>query len=145
LNCINSEDLQRVFNDIFTILKPGGRFIGVIMPRYCLWEVIFFSYKLRWKRIFQRAKKGPVDVNLADERVMTWYYSPHQIRKTGKGYKIIKIQPIGIVIPPSFLEKFFRNKKKLLNTLDSMESFLEYFPFLSSVSDHFLFDLERRN
>lgn len=143
LNCVNREALQKVFSNIITILKPGGRFIGVIMPRYCIWDFIYFSYKRQWKKILQRAEKGSVYVNLAGENVLTWYYSPRQIRKLAKEYKLRKIKPAGIALPPSFLEKFFKKKKFLLKTLDIIESVLGHLPFLASVSDHFLFDFER--
>lgn len=144
LNCINKEDLQKVFSDITGILKPGGRFIGVVMPRYCLWEFIYYSYKREWNKVFQRTKKGSVEVNLSGEKVNTWYYSPRQIKKIAKEYRSIQIKPIGIALPPSFLEKFFKKKKFLLKTLDTFETLLGFLPFLASVSDHFLFDLERR-
>lgn len=145
LNCVNKENLQKVFSDIADILQPGGRFIGVIMPRYCFWEIIYFSYKRQWKKVFRRAKKEVVEADLSGEKVKTWYYSPGEIRKMAHEFKLKKSIPIGILIPPSFLEKFFKKKKILLKNLDIIESVLEYLPFLASYSDHFLFDFERRS
>ena len=48
LNCINKHELETLFLHLIPLLKPGGRFIGVVMPRYCLWEIIYFAYKGRW-------------------------------------------------------------------------------------------------
>jgi len=143
LNCVDKEDLLKIFSNINGILKPGGRFVGVIMPHYCLWEIIYFSYKRQWKRVFQRAEKKAVEVDLSGEKVATWYYSPGQIRNLANKFKLRGIIPIGIFLPPSFLEKFFKKKKIFLNTLDIIETILAHLPFLASVSDHFLFDVER--
>jgi ubiquinone/menaquinone biosynthesis C-methylase UbiE len=145
LNCVNQEDLEKIFRDINGILKPGGRFIAVIMPRFCVWEFVYFFYKRQWKKIFRRANKRSIEANLSIGKITTWYYSPRQIRKFAKEYLIKQIKPIGIAIPPSFLEKFFKEKKFLLRTLDIIETMLEHLPFLASVSDHFLFDFEHKS
>jgi SAM-dependent methyltransferase len=145
LNCIDEEQLRTLFHDITSVLNPGGRFIGVIMPRYCLWDIVYFSFKFKGKRIFQRAKQGPAEVNVAGEMVRTWYHSPRAIIKSAKDYHLRKIMPVGLFIPPSYLENYFKHKILLLKTLDLPEAVSARLPFLAGLSDHFLFDLELKS
>jgi len=72
----------------------------------------------------------------------TWYYSPAEIRKIfGEHFKIIAVKPVGLFLPPSYLEYFFRRKKILLRLLNQLEKWFS-FSFLSNRSDHFVMVLE---
>lgn len=144
LNCINENELERLFKAVKEILKPQGRFVGVIMPRYCLWEIFYFSIKGRWNKVFRRKKSEPVPVNFQGVQVDTWYYSPKKIRSLAGIMKIVAIRPVGLVLPPSFLEGFFHNRKMLLKMLDRVEKIFARIPVFAAVSDHFLFDMKKK-
>jgi ubiquinone/menaquinone biosynthesis C-methylase UbiE len=143
LNCINEEEMARLFRVIKQILKPRGRFVGVIMPRYCLWEIIYFSLKGERKKAYRRKSPGPVSVNLDGTAVNTWYYSPSMIKKMASEYETIDIRPVGLFLPPSFLEGFFLTKKQLLKLLGIFEKIFNKLNIFAGVSDHFLFDLKK--
>ena len=68
LNCINEIELERLFKTVKEILKPQGRFVGVVMPRYCFWEIFYFTLKGQWNKVFRRKSKGPVIVMLRKYR-----------------------------------------------------------------------------
>ena len=57
LNCINPEALQKLFDKIPSILSPEGRFVAVIMPKFCLWESVYFFLKFQFSNIFRRWTK----------------------------------------------------------------------------------------
>ena len=141
LNCINEIELERLFKTVKEILKPQGRFVGVIMPRYCLWEIFYFTLKGQWNKVFRRKREGPVTVMLQEVPVKTWYYSPKQIKNMKGEMEIVAIRPVGLLLPPSFLEDFFKNKKKLLKFLFGVEKIVSRMPFFAGLSDHFLFDM----
>lgn len=143
LNCINENKLERLFKAVKETLKPQGRFVGVIMPRYCLWEIFYFSLKGKWKKVFRRNKKGPVSVNLKGGAVDTWFYSPKMIKRMAGDMSIVAIRPVGLVLPPSFLEGFFHKRKMLLKMLDQVEKVAARIPVFAAVSDHFLFDMKK--
>jgi ubiquinone/menaquinone biosynthesis C-methylase UbiE len=143
LNCIGEDELQGFFQAVRVILKPGGRLVGVIMPRYCSWEIIYFSLKGKWNKIFRRNTPGPVPVNVAGTSVNTWYYSPKMIKKMADEFEIIAIRPVGLFLPPSFLERFFQRKKRLLKILNMLDRIFGRSSFFAGVSDHFLFDLKK--
>ena len=82
---------------------------------------------------------------LGKSQVMTWYYSPKSIKKYSRDhYNVKKIMPVGIAIPPSYLEYFFSNKQGLLRILSNFEGFLSKFSCLAGISDHYLIELERK-
>lgn len=143
LNCINPDSLKKLLNNIPQILNPGGRFVGVIMPKFCAWETVFFLLRLQFKKAFRRLTSQEVITDLQGVTMKTWYYHPSEIKKWSKNkFKLVSIKPVGIAIPPSYLEKFFSLKKRWLMQLDNIEKKLCKSSLLSGMSDHFVIDLQ---
>src|SRR5690349_668581 len=137
LNCINPESLQKLLQKIPRILSPGGRFVGVIMPKFCAWETLYFSLKFQFKKAFRRWTTKEVMADLQGAFVKTWYFSPRQLKKWAESkFKLMAIKPIGIALPPSYLESFFSRKKRLLKGLHGVEKKLNRFGSLSGAADH---------
>lgn len=143
LNCVDSMSLQNLSKVASRLLKPKGRFIGVIMPAFCFWESIYFLSKLQVKKAFRRAKRGPLLAPINEERVETWYYTPTRMKSMfNREFQQVGLTPVGFFLPPSYLENFFRNRQRFLSKLDSMEDKVNTFSHLSNFSDHYLIDLE---
>jgi ubiquinone/menaquinone biosynthesis C-methylase UbiE len=143
VNCINEFHLQQLLERSTRLLTPGGRIIIVVMPRFCAWETVYFSARLNFKNAFRRRAKHPVKANLGNNLVDTWYYAPGQVKRiASQHYKIVNIQPIGITIPPSYLQKTFLTRTRILDKLDALENNLGRFSFLARLADHYLIDLE---
>jgi ubiquinone/menaquinone biosynthesis C-methylase UbiE len=145
LNNTSPESLQALFRKLPQILNPGGRFIGVVMPRFCAWESFYFMLTFNFRRAFKRMTSKAVISTVRDLDHKTWFYSPSQLKRWSKEkFKIVNIQPIGIALPPVTLDHFFRFKKTLLNNLNFLEKKLEHVSFLANFSDHFVIDLQLR-
>ncbi len=143
LNCVNPESLKNLLSKIPTALNPGGRFIGVIMPKACLWESLYFLMKFSPAKAFRRFTSDEVVVNLNGVYMTTWYYSPSQVIDLSKDhFKLIHRKPVGIALPPSYLENFFSKRPKLLSMMNRLERRFNSFSSLCSFSDHFLIDLQ---
>ena len=83
--------------------------------------------------------------NLEGATIQTWYYSPAQIENWAAPYFLVKgRKPIGITLPPSYLEHFFTRHPNWLSRLAMLELKLANYPMLSGWSDHFLMDLKLR-
>ena len=81
--------------------------------------------------------------SLQNSSVRTWYYSPREFKKlTEKKFNILDIRPVGIALPPSYLEHFFSTRKRSLNFLEKIENRLSRFSFLSGMADHYIIDLK---
>ena len=54
LNCINPESFRKLLQKLPHILNPKGRFVAVIMPKFCLWESLYFLARFQFKNVFRR-------------------------------------------------------------------------------------------
>jgi ubiquinone/menaquinone biosynthesis C-methylase UbiE len=143
LNCISPESLQKLFDKIPSMLNPNGRFIGVIMPKFCLWESLYYFAKFKFSRMFRRWTSHEVIANLHGTTLKTWYYAPSQIRGWASGnFKLVKTQPVGIALPPSYLDSFFVRKKKFLIALHKLEKKINQHSLYSGMADHYIIDLQ---
>lgn len=143
LNCISPESLQTLLTKLPLALNKGGRFIAVIMPKYCLWESAYFLAKLSFRKAVRRWTSKEVVTELQGVRTYTWYYSPRQVLRWSKDlFTPIRHKPIGMALPPSYLEPFFAKHNGLLRQLNKAENRLNTWPILSKFSDHYLIDLQ---
>jgi ubiquinone/menaquinone biosynthesis C-methylase UbiE len=143
LNCINPDSLQKLLNTLPAILNPGGRFVGVIMPKFCAWETFYFLSRFRFKKAFRRYTSEEVISDLHGTSLRTWYYQPSQVVKWSREkFSLISIRPVGFALPPSYLERFFSLKKRWLLRLNNIEKKLNQSSVFSGMSDHFVIDLK---
>jgi SAM-dependent methyltransferase len=143
LNCIPPEDLRQLGKAVAQKLKPGGKFIAIVMGRFCWWETLYFLLKGKPCEAFRRLGKKPVDARLdAKTTVPTWYYAPSEFKKhlhfTDQKSTIM---PIGLWLPPSYLNPFFEKRPRLLACLNFLEKKLAP-SWLAMTADHFLICLE---
>jgi len=142
LNCLSREELGKLSCDLYHLLKPSGRFIVVIMPKFCVWESLYFTFKGKKSEIFRRNTDQSLQVKVGNSFVETWYYSPNDITHILENYfEKLATKPVGISLPPSYMEPFFENKKDLLKIFNGGENLLNKVSLLSACSDHFLIDL----
>lgn len=142
-NCLSPDDFLKVLPAIAKILKPKGRLISVIMPKFCLWESFYFSLKGEFSKVFRRNRADSLAVQLGDNQVETWYFSPSQIQGLNpSAFRIIRKRPVGLFLPPSYLENYFAKHPKSLHFLNRVEKLFGSFSFTSSFSDHFIIDME---
>ncbi len=137
LNCVDPATMMMLNETLLKILKPHGKFIAVIMPRFCIWETFYFLAKGKPKDAFRRRKEFVI-ANVSGSDVKTWYYSPKQHESLmRKGLKVEKVKPIGLCVPPSYLEGFFSKRLGILHILQSMESRLAVFSWQAKLADHY--------
>lgn len=143
LNCISKEELILLAHDVAGLLKPGGRFAAVVMGKNCLWENLYFMLKVNFKAAFRRRTDHPLPVKIGNSIQHTWYYSPKDIRKIfSDRFRVVQVRPVGIAIPPSYLNPFFSRRSVALNLLSRLESMLS-FSFLSNYADHYFIVLQK--
>lgn len=145
LNCINPASFQKLLDKLPAILSPEGRFIAVIMPKFCLWESIYFLLKFQFKKIFRRWTKKSVEAELQGAQVKTWYFRPSQVKKWATKFSVVTKKPIGLALPPSYLQRFFSKHKRFLRILNSLEKKLNTWSALAGMADHYLIDLKLKS
>lgn len=145
LNCIPENVMRTLLQDIYALLKPGGKFIAVIMGRKCLWERGYYLLKGNGKEAFRRSSKQSVAVSLGSNPQPTWYFAPSEIINLSAEYFYCRnLKPVGIAVPPSYLNPFFAKKKWLLSTLNTLEAVFS-FSVCSNYADHFYISLQKKN
>jgi hypothetical protein len=61
----------------------------------------------------------------------------------GKGVRSISSMPVGLFIPPSYLDPYFKNKGWILKILSFKEYLFGRFAFLADYGDHYLIHLQK--
>ena len=146
LNCLSPEQLAQVAKGAEGKLRAKGLMIAVVMGRKCIWETFYFLLKRQWKKAWRRRSQTPIAARLSDEvQVMTWYYSPSEFsRLFAEQFQVLTAYPIGIAIPPSYLDPFFRSRPTWLKGLQWLEQKLGRKAGLANYADHFLIVLQKR-
>ncbi len=144
LNCLSPNQVKEFISQTKDLLNPNGKIALVIMPRHCIWEKLYFLFKREFQKINRRNTNDFIIANVAGNEVKTWYYNPSKIKLFAEElFKTILVKPIGIKLPPSYLESFFSNKKIWLKLLIQGEKWLPY-SIWAPYSDHFLILLEKK-
>jgi trans-aconitate methyltransferase len=144
LNCLSPEEIEHFIGISDSLLNPNGKMALVLMPKSCLWERFYFLIKRQTKKAFRRNTDNAVLANVDGVQVPTWYYNPKQIsRLADKNFTEKLVKPVGISIPPSYLESFFTTKKRFLKLLIWKERFLSN-SFWAKYADHFLIVLQKK-
>ncbi len=146
LNCIDKIEMCGVITNLSRLCKPKGELVLVIMGRFCLWESFYFLLKGNPRSAFRRRSRNAVPASIAPGITQnTWYYSPGEMKKlAAKEFNVIDTKGVGLFVPPSYIEKFFSNKKYLLRVLTVFDTLLCRFSFTSSFSDHFILHLRKK-
>lgn len=143
LNCI--PDFTSLSKDVSSKLAPGGRFIAVVIGKYCPWEIFYYLLKLRPSVAFRRLKPGGLDANLNGEKIRTFYFTPASFAKDfEKEFTIEKIYSHGMYTPPPYLVNIYNTLSpfvKFLMKLDELTRGL--FPF-NRFGDHFIIVLKKK-
>ena len=143
LNGVNPDSMKTLIEKMPAILNPGGRFVGVVMPKFCVWETLFFLSRFQFKKAFRRLTSAEIVSDLHGQNLKTWFYHPRQIKTwSRKKFRIINIKPVGVALPSAYLERFVNFKKHWLLRLNRLEKKLGNSTSLSGMADNFIIDLQ---
>ncbi len=145
INCLSHEQLDTFFKTASNLLLPNGKLAIVLMPKNCLWERLYFTLKGDKNKATRRNTKESIVANVDGVGVPTWYYNPQDVSAAANTQFITtKVKPIGVTIPPSYLEQSFVAKFPILNIFKGLDSVLTA-ASLAKYADHFLIVLEKKN
>ena len=143
-NCLDKKSISDLSMQLNNILSQDGKIVAVVMGRKCIWEKWYFRLKGNYIGFKRRNSINPVSSKLDDGTFIdTWYYSPNELAEAFPQFKIINLHPIGLFIPPSYLNPFFSKKQFLLKILIGLEKCFP-FRFLSDYADHYIITLQKK-
>jgi ubiquinone/menaquinone biosynthesis C-methylase UbiE len=143
LNCVNPESVKSLMQRLPLILNPGGRFVGVMMPKFCAWETIFFLLRLQFSKAFRRFTSRDVITDVFESDMKTWFYNPRQLKRWSRGkFRTISLRPVGVALPSIYLERFLKLKKGWIGWLNSVEGKMSDSGLFSGMADNYIIDLQ---
>ncbi|NRD24319.1 class I SAM-dependent methyltransferase [Winogradskyella litoriviva] len=143
-NCLSQSEIKSFFETATHLLHPNGKIVLVIMPKHCLWEQAYFSLKGNFKNAKRRKTSESTIANVDGVNVETWYHNPEEIISITKLlFKIEKVKPIGLSIPPSYLENSFLSKQPLISVFKAIDNTITN-SFWAKYADHYLIELTKK-
>ena len=144
LNCIDKNDIAGLSQQLSAMLGTNGKLFFVIMSSFCLWEILYFSVRGKFGTAFRR-KKRSVMFKVGETRIPVFYYSPQSLKTIfNPFYKYSHSYPVGLFIPPSYLEKKFTTRQHWLLNLNRLEKRFNKYALLSNLADHFCIIFEKK-
>jgi len=143
LNCTG--ELDKVLQSFSPLLKPNGIVTLVILPKFCLWESLLFfkgDFKTAFRRFF--SNKG-VKAHIEDEYFTCWYYNPSYVIKNMKDtYKVLSVEGLCTLVPPSYLENFPTKRPSLFNWLKEKENKWKCKWPWKSIGDYYIISFRKK-
>jgi ubiquinone/menaquinone biosynthesis C-methylase UbiE len=142
LNCTG--DLEKVLSSFEYLLKPGGMVLLVMLPGFCLWETLFIlrgKFKTATRRFLS---SNGTKANIDGASFTCWYYSPRFImNKLKHKFKVIELEGLCTIVPPSYIEKFPEKYSKVYGWLCKMENrFKGSWPW-KYIGDYYIISLRK--
>jgi SAM-dependent methyltransferase len=143
INCIDENAVKKLSKDLSSITTLNGYLFLTVMSRLCLWEIFYYSFKRKFSSAFRRQKKF-INFKVNSSSMPVFYYSPQSLKKLFQSeFKPVRTYPVGLFIPPSYLEKQFLNRRHWLARLSRWEEIWGKYFLFSSLADHFCIVLKR--
>ncbi|WP_183564828.1 class I SAM-dependent methyltransferase [Mucilaginibacter sp. SP1R1] len=143
LNCTG--ELDKVLLSFDTLLKPGGKVTLVIIPGFCLWETLLV-FKGKFKTAFRRffSSKGRT-AHIEGTYFKCWYYNPSFVINTlQSNYKVIGLEGLCTLVPPSYIEGFAEKHPQVFAFLKIKEDkWKDKWPW-KYMGDYFIISLQKK-
>ena len=141
LNC--TDKLYEVVYGIDKVLKPGGHFTLVIMPKICLWEILML-FRGYFKTAFRRFRKNGTKAHLEGVHFFCYYYSSgYVIKHAGSNYKLNSVKGLCITVPPPFIENFREKHGTAFRLLEKIENSIWSIRPFNLLCDHYVITMQK--
>jgi ubiquinone/menaquinone biosynthesis C-methylase UbiE len=137
LNCIPPNKIELLNNHFNRFLKPGGHIAVVIFGKYNLWEMAWYCLQFKFGKAFRRLNKQASLLKLKEGiNQPVYYYSISRFRQLLNRFSLLEKRPVGLFIPPSYLENFIKRRPRFFHFLDKMEKKAGGVPAFTRFADH---------
>ena len=144
LNCINNFD--SLSESLGERIKPGGKFIAVVMNSFCPWEIFYYLLKLDLTNAFRRFNKEGIEAGLSEFKIKSFYFSPGEFAESfGKHFETEKIYSHGLFTPPPYMFGIYNRAKPMVKAFMKLDELTKGAFLLNRIGDHFIIVLKRRN
>lgn len=143
LNCINAQELKQLNEDFYQLLAPKGKLILVVLGKKCFWERMYFT--LKGDRQKANRRQGEALAQLGHQATQpTFCYSVKELQHIFSSFEFEKSRPVGLFIPPSYLESWLQRFRLIVPLINLLELLLAHFSFFSDHADHTFVVFEKK-
>lgn len=143
LNCTGK--LDKVVLSFSPLLKQGGIVTLVLLPPFCLWEVLLLlkgNFKTALRRF--NCKRG-VAAQIEGVQFTCWYYKPRFVIDCMKNdYELLSVEGLCSIVPPSYFEKFPNKHKQLFQKLVAWENKLKNTWPWKNIGDYYIVSFRKK-
>lgn len=140
LNCVSN--LQPIAEQLKQLLHPNGIVTLVIMPKFCLWEMLHF-FKGNFSLAFRRLRKNGSIAHVEGHYFLTYYHSVSTVIKSfGKKFKVLEIRGLASLVPPPYMETFPQKYPRIYKLLTIVDELIAPFPPFNRCADHYILTLQ---
>lgn len=144
LNCLDAGEMKTFAADCNRISGKQNDLIFVVMGRRCAWERFYFTVKGKKEKAVRRNLSSPSIAMIHGRSVSTYYYSPYELADVFSAhYTLHRILPVGLFVPPSYLENWVKRRPFVFSALRRLEKIFGGLAFLSDYADHYLIHLKK--
>lgn len=137
LNCISPAQLITLNRELQQLLSDNGHIAAVIFGKYCWWETCYYLLKADGRNAFRRWTRKPVMAKLTETVSQpVFYYSVRRFMKSMKQFSLVEKRPVGLFIPPSYMEHNMRRNKRVFGFLVKLERLVQRVSLCSALADH---------
>ena len=145
LNCISPAQLVTLNQELQQLLTKDGHIAAVIFGKYCWWETCYYLLKADGRNAFRRWTSKPVAARLTDNISQpVYYYSISRFMKSMQQFSLLEKKPVGLFIPPSYMEHSMRRNRRVFGLLVKLESLTRVISLCSALADHTYLLLKKR-
>jgi len=145
INCANRFEIAQLAKDFGKLLRPDGHLFFVVLSRFCLWEFLYYSVKLKPGIAIRRWKKSNSFV-IEGHSMPVYYYSPAGFAKLFNPYFVHdSVYPVGLFLPPTYMERSFEDRYSWLNKLNRWEYGPGKHSMFSFLADHYCIILKKNS
>jgi SAM-dependent methyltransferase len=142
LNCASS--LTQCAAEVARVVRPGGYFVAVVMPKVSLWEVVAGIAHMNFSWGFRRFAREVQATGFRGNTFTVSYYSPRSCKRFfAPWFTVCRIRGMNVLSPPPHAVGFRSGHPFLSAMLERWESRVAAFPLIRSVGDHFMIVLQR--
>jgi ubiquinone/menaquinone biosynthesis C-methylase UbiE len=137
LNCVSPADMKKLSAQLQSLIRPGGYLAVVLFGKYCLWDSFYYLLKGQPLQAFRRWTNKEVLVQLSPGvQQPVYYYSVKAFKRLLSPMQLIEKKPVGVSIPPSWLEAYMQQHPRLFHSLVQWEEKLAGASLFTSLADH---------
>lgn len=143
LNCTG--ELDKVLAGFSDLLKPGGLVTLVVLPRFCLWELLLLL-KGKFRTAFRRFRtRTGTNAKVEDESFACWYYNPSYITDRLKDeFELLEIEGLCTIVPPSYIAGFAEKYPGLFRFLCKTEEKYKCSWPWKYIGDYYIISLRKK-